>query len=144
MGTSSFLCTPKDRSAQTKHTFNMKFFVAVAALIASTVAVPIEDTAEVKEAKEMFMKSFDAAKMGEHAKLAPVQGPTMYMDDTEDVMKAFDTFEKGMAPKPIHTLPYAMPYYNHVAGYMPYYHHTVAPYAYPTTYSYQYAPYYHF
>merc|ERR1712076_231054 len=141
MGTSSFLCTPKDRSAQTKHTFNMKFFVAVAALIASTVAVPIEDTAEVKEAKEMFMKSFDAAKMGEHAKLAPVQGPTMYMDDTEDVMKAkedfektFDMFEKGMAPKPIHTLPYAMPYY----------HHTVASYAYPTTYSYQYAPYYHF
>ena len=54
---------------------------------------------EVKEAKAVFMKAFDAAEAGDHAKLAPVnndvQAPqiaTAYMADTEDVAAAKEAF----------------------------------------------------
>merc|ERR1712001_780442 len=68
-------------------TIIMKAFI-FATLLAVASAIPLEDTEEVKAAKEAFAKAFAAAEAGDHAKLAPVQGPAMYLDDTEEVAAA--------------------------------------------------------
>merc|ERR1711997_214542 len=68
-------------------TIIMKAFI-FATLLAVASAIPLEDTAEVKAAKEAFAKAFADAEAGAHAKLAPVQGPTMYLADTEEVAAA--------------------------------------------------------
>merc|ERR1712036_178285 len=52
----------------------------------------LEDTAEVKAAKEAFMAAFAAAEAGDHAALAPVQGPLEYLADTEEVAAAKAAF----------------------------------------------------
>merc|ERR1712223_186591 len=126
------------------HSWNsiiMKAFI-FATLLAVAVAVPLEDTAEVKAAKEAFAKAFAAAEAGDHADLAPVQGPTAYLADLADVAEAkavfqatFDQFANGevaLPVAPVHTVtpvvnalpaPVAAPvlaaphYYNGYYGY---------------------------
>jgi predicted secreted protein len=56
--------------------------------LAVASAIPLEDTEEVKAAKEAFAKAFADAEAGAHSALAPVQGPTMYLADTEEVAAA--------------------------------------------------------
>ena len=55
----------------------------------------IADTPEVAAAKEAFMAAFEAAEMGKHAEMVPVnndiqagQIASAYIDDTEAVVKA--------------------------------------------------------
>ena len=55
----------------------------------------IADTPEVAAAKEAFMAAFEAAEMGKHAEMVPVnndiqagQIASAYLDDTEAVVKA--------------------------------------------------------
>merc|ERR1711997_300204 len=50
-------------------------------LVAIAVAVPIELTPEVAEATKEHLAAHAAALLGEHAKLAPVQGPALYLAD---------------------------------------------------------------
>merc|ERR1711997_948352 len=50
-------------------------------LVAIAVAVPIELTPEVLEATNQHLATHAAALLGEHAKLAPVQGPALYLAD---------------------------------------------------------------
>merc|ERR1711890_100122 len=55
------------------HSWNsiiMKAFI-FATLLAVATAIPLEDTAEVKAAKEAFMAAFAAAEAGEHALPVP-------------------------------------------------------------------------
>merc|ERR1711997_430777 len=67
--------------------------------LSAVAALPLEDTAEVMEARANFMSAFQAAEAGDHATLAPVnndvQAPqiaTAYMADTEDVAVAKEAF----------------------------------------------------
>merc|ERR1711997_1043273 len=132
--------------------------------LSAVAALPLEDTLEVKEAKAVFMKAFDAADAGEHAKLAPVnndvQAPqiaTAYMADTDDVAEAkkaflleFDNVEAGgladkQAPGPV--APAVMKLetplvYSHIpmvhpvtyTGLNPLTYAATYPYTYPTQY----------
>merc|ERR1711981_469738 len=89
--------------------FHFRYPLAVA------VAVPLEDTAEVAAAKVAFAKAFAAAEAGDHAALAPVQGPaitvqgpTAYLADLPEVADAkaafqatFDQFANGEVPLPV-------------------------------------------
>merc|ERR1711899_143080 len=68
-------------------TIIMKAFI-FATLLAVASAIPLEDTEEVKAAKEAFAKAFADAEAGAHIALAPKQGPTMYLADTEEVAAA--------------------------------------------------------
>merc|ERR1712045_16950 len=62
--------------------------------VAPTAPVaPVEDTPEVAAAKVTFKAAFDAAAAGEHAALAPVQGPAVYLADTPEVVEAKATFK---------------------------------------------------
>merc|ERR1712088_798531 len=62
--------------------------------VAPTAPVaPVEDTPEVAAAKISFKAAFDAAEAGEHAGLAPVQGPAVYLADTPEVVEAKATFK---------------------------------------------------
>merc|ERR1712186_221855 len=54
----------------------MKFFI-LACFLATAAAMPLEDTAEVKEAKAVFYKAFEAAENREHAKLKLVPAPVV-------------------------------------------------------------------
>ena len=109
----------------------------------------LEDTPEVKAAREEFQAAFDAAVAGEHAALAPVnndvqaeQIPARYLDDLEDVAAAkaafqavFDDVAAGglaakQAPAPVHqvaettvpTLLYnPLPFYPSTAPFYPSY-----------------------
>merc|ERR1712224_826752 len=58
----------------------MKFLIGLS-LVAIAVAVPIELTPEVAEATKEHLAAHAAALLGEHAKLAPVQGPALYLPD---------------------------------------------------------------
>merc|ERR1711878_37781 len=67
--------------------------------LSAVAALPLEDTAEVMEARANFMSAFQAAEAGDHAMLAPVnndvQAPqiaTAYLADTEDVAEAKEAF----------------------------------------------------
>merc|ERR1712152_27127 len=64
----------------------MKLFVAVAALIASAAAIPVEDP-EVVAAKDAHMKEYEAV-----AKRVPVE--VSYLPDTPDVVEARESFKK--------------------------------------------------
>merc|ERR1739847_138891 len=57
-------------------------------LVAVAVAVPIELTPEVASATKEHLAAHAAALLGEHAKLAPVQGPALYLADDADVAAA--------------------------------------------------------
>ncbi len=62
------------------------FFQIVAAfLVASSSALPIEDTPEVKAAKAQFQAAFSAAEQGLHSHLAPQAN---YLADEPDVAAA--------------------------------------------------------
>merc|ERR1712224_178031 len=65
----------------------MKFLIGLS-LVAIAVAVPIELTPEVAEATKEHLAAHAAALLGEHAKLAPVQGPALYLADAPDVAAA--------------------------------------------------------
>merc|ERR1712227_599475 len=65
----------------------MKFLIGLS-LVAVAVAVPIELTPEVATATKEHLAAHAAALKGEHAALAPVQGPTFYLADTPDVAAA--------------------------------------------------------
>merc|ERR1711881_733286 len=94
-------------------TIIMKAFI-FATLLAVATAIPLEDTAEVKAAKEAFMAAFAAAEAGEHAALAPVQGAAAYLADAADVADAkaafkttFDLYANGevaLPVAPVHTV----------------------------------------
>merc|ERR1711990_1013537 len=77
-------------------------FLAGLALAAAASAVPIELTPEVAMATKDHLAAHAAAMKGEHAALAPVQGPAFYLADAADVAAAkpylADTAE--VAPKP--------------------------------------------
>merc|ERR1712168_445106 len=137
----------------------MKFLVALC-LVASAMA--LEDTADVAAAKADFNAAFGSNVAGDHASLAPVQGPVAYLADSADVAAAkadfaaaFAAAEAGehaaLAPKPVEALPapalpaYAAPFYNgFYNGVYPYaagYYGGYYPYAGYGAYPYAFAPY---
>merc|ERR1712088_657831 len=63
-------------------------FLAGLALAAAASAVPIELTPEVAMATKDHLAAHAAAMKGEHAALAPVQGPAFYLADAADVAAA--------------------------------------------------------
>merc|ERR1712001_499858 len=65
----------------------MKFLIGLS-LVAVAVAVPIELTPEVLEATNQHLAAHAAALKGEHAALAPVQGPALYLADDVAVAAA--------------------------------------------------------
>merc|ERR1711881_490990 len=65
----------------------MKFLIGLS-LVAVAVAVPIELTPEVLEATNQHLAAHAAALRGEHASLAPVQGPALYLADDVAVAEA--------------------------------------------------------
>merc|ERR1712227_408068 len=65
----------------------MKFLIGLS-LVAVAVAVPIELTPEVATATKEHLAAHAAALKGEHAALAPVQGPAFYLADAADVAAA--------------------------------------------------------
>merc|ERR1712128_122839 len=95
----------------------------IASLLAVATALPIEDTAEVAEAKAVFNAAFAAADAGEHAALAPVNADAQaaqiaaeYLAEAEEVAAAKAAFQAafddaaagGLAAKqahaPVHTI----------------------------------------
>merc|ERR1712027_177095 len=104
------------------------FKLLIASVLAVATSLPIEDTAEVAAAKEVFNAAFAAAEAGEHINLRPVnddaqaaQIATSYIADSEDVaaakaafQAAFDDAAAGglaakQAPAPVHVLPAPAP-----------------------------------
>merc|ERR1739838_160110 len=82
----------------------------IASLLAVATALPIEDTAEVAEAKAVFNAAFAAADAGEHAALAPVNADAQaaqiaaeYLADAEEVAAAKAAFqaEYGFTPNTV-------------------------------------------
>merc|ERR1712156_1239089 len=69
-------------------------FLAGLALAAAASAVPIELTPEVAMATKDHLAAHAAAMKGEHAALAPVQGPAFYLADAADVAAAKVEFKK--------------------------------------------------
>merc|ERR1711944_354535 len=65
----------------------MKFLIGLC-LVAIAAAVPIELTPEVAQATKEHLSAHAAALKGEHALLAPVQGPAFYLADDAAVAAA--------------------------------------------------------
>merc|ERR1712141_690324 len=65
----------------------MKFLIGLC-LVAVAAAVPIELTPEVAQATKEHLTAHAAALKGEHALLAPVQGPAFYLADDAAVAAA--------------------------------------------------------
>merc|ERR1712106_1034967 len=89
----------------------------IASLLAVATALPIEDTAEVAEAKAVFNAAFAAADAGEHAALAPVNADAQAAQIAAEYLAAakaafqaaFDDVAAGglaakQAPAPVHTI----------------------------------------
>merc|ERR1712066_564455 len=105
----------------------------IASVLAVATSLPIEDTAEVAAAKEVFNAAFAAAEAGEHINLRPVnddaqaaQIATSYIADSEDVAAAKAAFQAafddaaagGLAAKQVPAaLPLAAPNALPFAGY---------------------------
>merc|ERR1711894_9316 len=70
-----------------RNIINMKFLIGFT-LLAVAVAVPIELTPEVAQATKEHLAAHAAASAGEHAALAPVQGPAFYLADDVAVAAA--------------------------------------------------------
>ena len=100
----------------------------IASFLAVAAALPLEDTAEVAEAKAAFNAAFAAAEAGEHAALAPVNADTQaaqiasaYLADDEAVATAKAAFNAAFedaaagglaakqAPAPVHEIPAPAP-----------------------------------
>ena len=122
-------------------------------------SLPLEDTAEVKAAKEAFATVYKTVEAGDHINMMPVnndvQAPQIansYLDDTMDVAKAKEAFmasfrnveagglEAMQAPAPVHEMPKIVaPSVAPVAVYnsLPYHHMAYNTFAYnhvlPTT-----------
>merc|ERR1711981_948367 len=65
----------------------MKFLIGLS-LVAFAVGAPLELTPEVAEATKAHLAAHAAALAGEHAALAPVQGPAFYLADDAAVAAA--------------------------------------------------------
>merc|ERR1712012_1478091 len=124
----------------------------IASVLAVATSLPIEDTAEVAAAKEVFNAAFAAAEAGEHINLRPVnddaqaaQIATSYIADSEDVAAAkaaftaaFDDAAAGglaakQAPAPVHEIPAPAPLVAAAPAVLP----ATVPYAaYPGVYGY--------
>merc|ERR1711978_492598 len=70
-----------------------------AVIFSVAAALPLEDTAEVKAAKEAFATVYKTVEAGEHINMMPVnndvQAPQIanaYLDDTMDVAEAKEAF----------------------------------------------------
>merc|ERR1712064_159628 len=87
MGTQSTWDTQFTPNNIPRNIIIMKFLIGLS-LVAIAVAVPIELTPEVAEATKEHLAAHAAALLGEHAKLAPVQGPSLYLADAPDVAAA--------------------------------------------------------
>merc|ERR1712064_79437 len=101
MGTQSTWDTQFTPNNIPRNIIIMKFLIGLS-LVAIAVAVPIELTPEVAEATKEHLAAHAAALLGEHAKLAPVQGPALYLaDDAAAAAKPYlaDTAEV-LAAKP--------------------------------------------
>merc|ERR1712088_519285 len=72
-------------------------FLAGLALAAAASAVPIELTPEVAMATKDHLAAHAAAMKGEHAALAPVQGPAFYLADAAAKPYLADTAEVAAA-----------------------------------------------
>merc|ERR1711973_737733 len=127
-------------------------FLSTLCLAASASAMALEDTADVKAAKADFAAAFAAAEAGEHAALAPVQGPAVYLDDTADVAadKAkFGSLTPVQGPTayladpalPAFAAPFYAGFYNGVYPYAAGYYGGYYPYAGYGAYPYAFAPY---
>merc|ERR1711884_756674 len=93
----------------------------IASVLAVATSLPIEDTAEVAAAKEVFNAAFAAAEAGEHINLRPVNDDAQaaQIATSEDVaaakaafQAAFDDAAAGglaakQAPAPTHVIPAA-------------------------------------
>merc|ERR1712224_971593 len=77
----------------------MKFLIGLS-LVAIAVAVPIELTPEVAEATKEHLAAHAAALLGEHAKLAPVQGPALYLADVAAAKPYLADTAEVLAAKP--------------------------------------------
>jgi len=73
--------------------------IAFAVCLSAVAALPLEDTAEVKAAKDAFATVYKTVEAGEHINLMPVnndvQAPQIanaYLDDTMDVAEAKEAF----------------------------------------------------
>merc|ERR1712038_717347 len=69
-----------------------EIIIMKAFIFATVLAVPAEDTEEVKAAKAEFAAAFAAAEAGEHAALAPAAVATAYLADLPEVAEAKDAF----------------------------------------------------
>merc|ERR1712064_139258 len=87
MGTQSTWDTQFTPNNIPRNIIIMKFLIGLS-LVAIAVAVPIELTPEVAEATKEHLAAHAAALLGEHAKLAPVQGPALYLADDAAVAAA--------------------------------------------------------
>merc|ERR1719158_79159 len=73
--------------------------ITFAVCLSAVAALPVEDTAEVKAAKEAFATVYKTVEAGEHINMMPVnndvQAPQIanaYLDDTMDVAEAKEAF----------------------------------------------------
>merc|ERR1712087_254729 len=97
--------------------------------LSAVAALPLEDTAEVMEARANFMSAFQAAEAGDHAMLAPVN------NDVQAFHLEFKNVEAGgladkQAPAPV--APAVMKVeapvvYSHLPYYNVYHHNLVHP-----------------
>merc|ERR1711988_2032666 len=113
--------------------------ITFAVCLSAVAALPLEDTAEVKAAKEAFATVYKTVEAGEHINMMPVnndvQAPqiaNMYLDDTVDVAEAKEKFlaefrnvEAGglmakQAPAPVHEVKQVAAYDNLPYHHMPY------------------------
>merc|ERR1712184_202041 len=122
----------------------MGYKIAFAVCLSAVAALPLEDTAEVKAAKDAFATVYKTVEAGEHINLMPVnndvQAPQIanaYLDDTMDVAEA----KEAPAPKVAEPVEVAAPAVAPVAVYntLPYHHMAYNNFAYnhvvPATYA---------
>merc|ERR1711945_43891 len=119
----------------------------------------LEDTVEVKEAKEAFHTVYKSVEAGEHVNLMPVnndvQAPqiaNMYLDDVAEVAEAKEAFlaefknvEAGglmakQAPAPVHEVPKVYNTVKTVKAVVPTAHTYAVPHHYAYTYPYHVMP----
>merc|ERR1711970_573281 len=103
------------------HSWNsiiMKAFI-FATILAVATAIPIEDTPEVKAAKEAFAAAFAQAEAGDHADLATAPVATAYLADEAEVADAkaafkatFDAYAAGEIPLPVAPVHNVVPVVN--------------------------------
>merc|ERR1712038_1398598 len=136
-----------DTTHHTSHLTTM-YKLMLTSLLAVASSLPLEDTPEVAAAKEEFKAAFDAASVGDHAALAPVNNDLQaeqialsYLADSEDVaaakaefLAAFDSAAALPAAFPygVTALNAALPYHGYpLAAGLPYagYAHAALPFA---------------